>query len=484
MVDEPTKFESQANLARRTSSGGRIAVIGALVGVVCLLSIWAAPVLADLPAGAQNEAGAATKALWQAVSDGDPARQISAGAVLSAEGLRQLRESDERLLARVDAIDARVLAPEDRLVHELLRYHLRRRIQEASVRPEVAPYLREPRLWAGGYSPRTELNADARAEAYDTMLRQYTTADVRGAVVHDAALAAAGASREAMRHTLSALGYSGSLDQFLADDFRSGQYRTRADDVERRSTLWLRRLADLLPTLFSVTPPLPPVQVINRGLPVAMYRRESSDGQPATLIIDRTSWPTPTLLPLVLHEGLPGHHLQHQYGSRATLPTAARYLEGDRYSTGFGEGWAFYAESLAPELGLVLAPEDEFGIAYLRLLREVRAVTDTGVHLHQWSTQRARDYVREMLQATPQAIDFELSRIGTPGAGAVYFVGRQAIANLRERAESWAGAAFDLRAFHDWLLADGSLPLAILEERFDACVRSSACAFTKGSTSR
>lgn len=500
MVDEPTKFESQANLVRRTPSRGRVAVMGALVGVVYMLSICAAPVLGDLPSEAQNEASVATKALWQAVSEGEPLRQASSGPAVSAEGRRQLLERNERLLARVDAIDPRVLNPEDRFVRELLRYHLRRHIAEASLRPEVSPYLQDPRLslamqrfpqpaygedlWPGGYSPLTELNADARAEAYDTLLRRYTTANVRGTVMHDAALAAVDKSREAMRHALSGLGYAGSLDQFLVNDFRSGQYKTRATDIERRSTLWLRRIADLLPTLFSLTAPLPSVQAIDRGLPIAMYRPEMDDGQPAALIIDRTFWATPTILPLVLHEGLPGHHLQHHYGSQAPLPSPAAYLEIDRHGAGFREGWAFYTESLAPELGLALAPADEFGIAYLRLLREVRAATDTGVHLHGWSIPRARDYMREMLQTTPEAIDFELSRIRVPGAGAVYFVGRQAIANLRERAESQAGAAFDLRAFHDWLLTGGSLPLVILEERFDACLRSSACAFTNGSTTR
>jgi uncharacterized protein (DUF885 family) len=498
MVDEPTKFEAPADLVRRASSGGRLAMMGAIVGVVYMLSIWAAPVLAEHPTEAQDEASVATKALWQAVSEGDPARQTSAGPVVPAEGRRQLRERDERLLARIDAIDPRVLNPEDRFVHELLRYHLRRHIEGANLRPEVGPYLQDPRLlpamqrfpqpaygedlWPGGYSPLTELNADARAEAFDTLLRRYTTADVTGAVVHDAALAAVGKSREAMRHALSELGYTGSLDQFLAADFGSGQYKTRAGDVERRSTLWLRRIADLLPALFSLTPPLPSVQAIDRGIPIAMYRPQIDDGQPAALIIDRTFWATPTILPLVLHEALPGHHLQHHYGSRAPLPSPAAYLESDQHGTGFREGWAFYAESLAPELGLVRAPADEFGIAYLSLLREVRAATDTGVHLHGWSTARARDYMREMLQTTPQAIDFELSRIRVPGAGAVYFVGRQAIANLRERAESRAGAAFELRAFHDWLLTGGALPLVILEERFDACLRSSVCAFEAGST--
>ena len=135
-------------------------------------------------------------------------------------------------------------------------------------------------MWTDGYSPLAELGPDARAEVFDTLLRQYTTADVTGDVVHDAALAAVGGSREAMRQTLPALGYAGSLDQFLTTDFRSGQYKTRADDVERRATLWLRRIADLLPALFSLTPPLPPVLATDGGIPIAMYRLETADGPP------------------------------------------------------------------------------------------------------------------------------------------------------------------------------------------------------------
>lgn len=75
MVAEPTKFKSQTELLRRTSSDGRVPVVSALVGLVYLLAIWAAPVLADLPTDAQREASLASEALWHAVSEGDRARQ-------------------------------------------------------------------------------------------------------------------------------------------------------------------------------------------------------------------------------------------------------------------------------------------------------------------------------------------------------------------------------------------------------------------------
>jgi len=142
------------------------------------------------------------------------------------------------------------------------------------------------------------------------------------------------------------------------------------------------------------------------------------------------------------------------------------------YIPAFSEGWGLYSESLPGEVGLYTDPYAEFGRWVADAWRSVRLVVDTGIHAQGWSRERAIRYMEENTSLPRLEIESEIDRyIAWPGQALAYKIGALKIRELRDRAEHRLGDRFDLRAFHDRLLAHGSVPLGVLEdvmEREDA----------------
>ncbi len=132
--------------------------------------------------------------------------------------------------------------------------------------------------------------------------------------------------------------------------------------------------------------------------------------------------------------------------------------------TAFGEGWALYAESLGPELGVYPSRWDRLGMLGAELFRASRLVVDTGLHAKGWTRQQAIDYLGG---STPDN-EREVERyMAWPGQALGYKIGQLKILALRRKAEAALGASFDVRAFHDELLRDGAMPLSALEAKMD-----------------
>jgi uncharacterized protein (DUF885 family) len=165
---------------------------------------------------------------------------------------------------------------------------------------------------------------------------------------------------------------------------------------------------------------------------------------------------------LAFHEGVPGHHLEVTLRQqRASLPMLRRTLSLSAY----GEGWALYSERLADEMGLYSGDLARLGMLAMDSMRAGRLVVDTGLHAFGWSRRQAVEYLRLNTPMAPAVIESEVDRyLADPGQALAYMVGRLEIQRLRAKAEQALGAAFDLRDFHETVLAEGRLPLSALAD--------------------
>ena len=221
---------------------------------------------------------------------------------------------------------------------------------------------------------------------------------------------------------------------------------------------------------------------IEAGAPGGYYQPGTLDGsRPAAYYINlrnTAEWPRFTLPTLTYHEGIPGHHLQNAIAQEAnctetrTTDCMPLIRSSILWFSGYGEGWALYAEQVADEMGMY--KDDPIGrLGYLQSMafRAARLVVDTGLHAKGWSRERAIEYMVEVTGNEPSSIATEVERyIVWPGQACAYMVGRQTINRLRDRARAELGPKFDIRAFHDRIVLDGPVPLSVLEANITAWI--------------
>ncbi|WP_447009627.1 DUF885 domain-containing protein [Saccharothrix hoggarensis] len=210
------------------------------------------------------------------------------------------------------------------------------------------------------------------------------------------------------------------------------------------------------------------------GAPIAYYAPPSLDGlRPGTYyanthrVEERFRYQAEAI---AFHEAVPGHHFQITLAQQATgLPVLRRVAQ----VTAYLEGWGLYTERLADEMGLYSDDVARLGMLVLDSLRAGRLVVDTGLHAHGWSRQQAVDYLSANTPLALVEIENEVDRyIAAPGQALAYMVGRLEILRVRAAAREALGDRFDIRAFHDLVLAGGPLPLAVLDEVVTDWVRS------------
>lgn len=165
-----------------------------------------------------------------------------------------------------------------------------------------------------------------------------------------------------------------------------------------------------------------------------------------------------------VHEGYPGHHLQFACASRQ--PSLARLLAG-LHATEFVEGWAHYCEQLMYEEGFSHSPAIRFVQLSDLIWRACRIIIDVQLSRGDMSFDAAVDMlVQRAAMAPPNAIAEVKRYTYTPGYQLSYLYGKDLLLGLRERERSRLGSSFDLREFHDRLLAAGALPAAFWPRLF------------------
>jgi len=312
------------------------------------------------------------------------------------------------------------------------------------------------------------------AQAYASLIRAYTTTRMPAAEIHQLGLKEVTRIEGEMGRVAREAGFTGTVAQFerrLADD--PAMHFASQDEMLQYARSVLARVEPQLPRLFKKTPRMTvgvrPIAPDREAATASNYTAGTADGSRPAWFNMNTYRPTEqtkyTIDSLVLHETVPGHHMQ--VGLSRELEGIPEFRKMFRAAS-FSEGWALYAESLGTDLGLYRDPATHFGQLASELFRAVRLVVDTGIHSMGWSRDRARAYFSEHVPAQSLA---EVDRyIARPGQALSYKLGQIEIQRLRRKAEQSLGTKFDVRDFHDAVLRNGALPLDLLEPQVDAYI--------------
>jgi len=178
------------------------------------------------------------------------------------------------------------------------------------------------------------------------------------------------------------------------------------------------------------------------------------------------------LYTLMCHEAVPGHNTQGDIQVRQSGGPKFRSVTG---YVAFGEGWGLYAEALCKEMNAFPDVAADFMRLDAELFRAARLVTDTGIHALGWTEDEAVKYMNTTGRQPIERSRSEVRRyITLPGQATGYKLGMIKIMAERKRAEKALGNKFDIRGFHDLLIASGSQPLSILERRVDDWIAARA----------
>ena len=282
--------------------------------------------------------------------------------------------------------------------------------------------------------------------------------------------------RAGMEKVKAEVGFRGDLQAFfkhLNTDPKFTPYQKPGEVLKAFEDIH-QRMKPNLEKLFGRTPKskfeIRQTEKFREASASAEYNQGSPDGSPPGVfylpIPDATKFATTSgMESLFLHEAIPGHHYQISLQQENTnLPQFRRFS----FQNAYVEGWALYAESVGPELGLYQDPYQRMGSLGDEMLRAVRLVVDTGLHSRQMSREQAIAYLLANLSTSPAEATSAIERyMAIPGQALGYKIGQLKIRELRAKYEKQLGSKFNLSNFHDELLKDGSMPLAVLEKKMD-----------------
>lgn len=337
----------------------------------------------------------------------------------------------------------------------------------------VADYLR------ADYRASESIGAEQlpNGEAYYAFqIRRYTTlTETTAHEIHATGLAEVARIRAEMQEIIDELEFDGDFAAFTKFLLSDPQFfATSAEQLLAAAAYTAKRIDYLMPGYFGKLPrqsygvlPVPDEIAPN-------YTTGAYYGAPLSAKNGGAFWintyaldqrPLYEIPALTLHEAVPGHH--HQNALALELENVPAFRRTLGFSA-FGEGWGLYAEKLGVEMGVYQTPYEHFGRLSYEMWRACRLVIDTGIHSQRWSRQQAIDFLMQNTALSAGNARAEVDRyISWPGQALAYKLGELRIWDLRRRAEKALGENFDLRGFHDAVLSNGELPLAMLEGVID-----------------
>ena len=350
---------------------------------------------------------------------------------------------------RVRKVTEQVIYPADRAFLDVLRGDY------------LAATRTEPGLWS---APNGE-------SLYRTQIRAWTTLDLDPGAVHEIGMEELRTVDQGRRAIASAGGAASPAEYRLrlADDPANSP--GSKDELLQRAREDIDRAMVVAPRFFGTLPragcEVKAVEEFKeKDAPFAYYFPPATDGSRGGTYYangyDLPSRKYTKLATTTYHEAVPGHHFQIALEQENAHLSIFRRL-GARIAGGaYVEGWGLYSEKLADEMGLFRSEAERFGMLDAVAWRAARLVVDTGLHALHWTRQQSIDFLLETgLSDTDATIETD-RYIAWPGQALTYMIGCREIERLRAELTARDGSRFDLREFHDQVLAHGSLPLATL----------------------
>ncbi len=350
-----------------------------------------------------------------------------------------------------------------------------------AISESVVPAFQQLRtFFVNEYVPqaRTTLAAESLPDGkafYAQQIHEYTTLDQTPDEIHRIGLAEVARIQKEMDAIIKQVEFKGSFADFLTFLRTDPQFYARTPEELLHRAAWISKRVDAVIGRYMTLPrarftivPVPP--------DIAPFWTAGRGGM-GTYWVNTYNLPARPLynLPaLTLHESDPGHALQ---GALAAEQGEQPDFRRQNYISAYGEGWGLYCEKLGVEMGIYETPYEDFGRLTYEMWRAARLVIDTGLHSKGWTREQAIAYLRDRTALSEHEVTTEVDRyISWPGQALSYKLGEIAIVRLRAQAERELGDRFDVKAFHDAVLQQGSVPLPVLEQQIQQFIARSKAA--------
>ncbi len=311
---------------------------------------------------------------------------------------------------------------------------------------------------------------------YQNRIHYYTTLDLTADEIHQKGLEEVARIKSEMMQIIKEVNFKDSFAEFLKFLRTDEQfYAKTADDLLKEARNIAKKVDAQLPRYFITLPrkpygiaPVPDAIApkYTTGRYIGTSKNSTEPGYYWVNTYNLSSRPLYVLPSLTVHEAVPGHHLQGSLNNE--LGDSIPQFRRDMYLSAYGEGWGLYCEFLADEMGIYETPYEQFGKLTYEMWRACRLVIDTGIHTKNWTREHAVEYMSSNSALSIHNVNTEIDRyISWPGQALSYKIGELKIRELREKAESKLGTNFDIREFHEVILEQGTVTLAILEQRIN-----------------
>lgn len=319
-------------------------------------------------------------------------------------------------------------------------------------------------------------------ELYQDRINFYTTSTQYTANdIHKIGLKEVARIKAEMQEIIKNLGFKGSFADFLQFLRTDKQFYAKtpkellmiARDMAKRADAQLPKFFKTLPRKPYGVAPVPDAIApkYTGGRYVGTTKNSTEPGYYWVNTYNLPSRTLYTLPALTVHEAVPGHHLQGSLNNE--LGDSIPQFRKNLYLSAYGEGWGLYSEFLANEMGMYTTPYEKFGQLTYEMWRACRLVVDTGIHAKGWTRQQVIDYMTKNTALSLHEINTETDRyISWPGQALSYKMGELKIRELRKKAEKELGNKFNIRDFHEIILGQGTVTLAILEDNINAYIKA------------